>query len=70
MTQLSPPMPQKYDQVYENSTLHLVEGADHSFTDTYQRTAADLTAEFLQDSNTLIISKKRNRHRSLFFMLQ
>ena len=53
MTQLSPPMPQKkYDQVYENSTLHLVEGADHSFTDTYQKTAADLTAEFLQDSNT------------------
>ncbi len=71
MTQLSPPdASKKYDQVYENSTLHLVEGADHSFTDTYQRTAADLTAEFLQNSNTFNYKQKRNRHRSLFFMLQ
>lgn len=51
-TVVSPDASKKYDQVYENSTLHLVEGADHSFTDTYQRTAADLTAEFLQNSNT------------------
>ena len=51
-TVVSPDASKKYDQVYENSALHLVEGADHSFTDTYQKTAADLTAEFLQDNNT------------------
>lgn len=40
----------KYDQIYQNSTLHLIEGADHCFSGNYQKTASNLTTEFLQDN--------------------
>ena len=41
----------KYDQIYQNSTLHLIEGADHYFSDNYQKNAVNLTADFLQNNN-------------------
>ena len=50
-TVVSPNASKKYHEVYENSTLHLVDGADHRFSDKYQDTAANLTAKFLQNNN-------------------
>lgn len=51
-TIVSPNASKKYDQIYQNSTLHLIEGADHCFSDNYRKTASNLTAEFLQDNFT------------------
>lgn len=48
---VSPNASKKYDQVYKNSTLHLIEGADHSFSNNYQQIAANLTRDFLQSNN-------------------
>ena len=50
-TVVSPNASKKYDQIYQNSTLHLIEGADHCFSDSYQKNAVNLTTDFLQDSN-------------------
>ena len=51
-TIVSPNASKKYDQIYQNSTLHLIEGADHCFSDNHRKTASNLTAEFLQDNFT------------------
>ena len=48
---VSPNASKKYDQIYQNSTLHLIEGADHCFSDNYQKNAVNLTADFLQNNN-------------------
>lgn len=50
-TVVSPNASKKYDQIYQNSTLHLIEGADHCFSDNYQKNAVNLTADFLQNNN-------------------
>lgn len=50
-TVVSPNALKKYDQIYQNSTLHLIEGADHCFSDNYQKNAVNLTADFLQNNN-------------------
>lgn len=50
-TVVSPNASKKYDQIYQNSTLHLIEGADHCFSDIYQKNAVNLTANFLQNNN-------------------
>lgn len=50
-TVVSPNASKKYDQIYQNSTLHLIEGADHYFSDNYQKNAVNLTADFLQNNN-------------------
>ena len=50
-TVVSPNASKKYDQIYQNSTLHLIEGADHCFSDCYQKNAVDLTTDFLQNNN-------------------
>nr|3QM1_A Chain A, Cinnamoyl esterase [Lactobacillus johnsonii] len=47
-TVVSPNASKKYDQIYQNSTLHLIEGADHCFSDSYQKNAVNLTTDFLQ----------------------
>ena len=36
-TVVSPNASKKYDQIYQNSTLHLIEGADHCFSDKYKK---------------------------------
>ena len=36
-TVVSPNASKKYDQIYQNSTLHLIEGADHCFSDNYKK---------------------------------
>ncbi|MCT3385346.1 alpha/beta hydrolase [Lactobacillus johnsonii] len=46
-TVVSPNASKKYDQIYQNSTLHLIKGADHCFSDNYQKNAVNLTADFL-----------------------
>lgn len=46
-TVVSPNASKKYDQIYQNSNLHLIEGADHYFSDNYQKNAVNLTADFL-----------------------
>ncbi|WP_304676877.1 alpha/beta hydrolase [uncultured Lactobacillus sp.] len=46
-TVVSPNASKKYDQIYQNSTLHLIKGADHCFSDNYQKSAVKLTADFL-----------------------
>lgn len=50
-TVVSPNASKKYDQIYQNSTLHLIEGADHCFSDSYQKNAVNLTTDFLQNNN-------------------
>ena len=50
-TVVSPNASKKYDQIYQNSTLHLIEGANHCFSDNYQKNAVNLTADFLQNNN-------------------
>lgn len=50
-TVVSPNASKKYNQIYQNSTLHLIEGADHYFSDNYQKNAVNLTADFLQNNN-------------------
>ena len=50
-TVVSPNASKKYDQIYQNSTLHLIEGADHCFSDSYQKNAVNLTTDFLQTNN-------------------
>ncbi|WP_297951025.1 alpha/beta fold hydrolase [uncultured Lactobacillus sp.] len=45
---VDPKYAKKYHEVYENSELHAIENADHSFTGQYQTPAADLAAEFLK----------------------
>ena len=50
-TVVSPNASKKYDQIYQNSTLHLIEGANHCFSDNYQKKAVNLTADFLQNNN-------------------
>lgn len=45
---VDPKYSKKYDEVYENSELHMVPDADHSFTGQYKDSAVDLTAEFLK----------------------
>lgn len=39
---------QKYEEVYANSQLHLIQNADHKFSEPYQKQAAALTADFLK----------------------
>lgn len=46
-TVVSPNASKKYDQIYQNSTLHLIKGTDHCFSDNYQKNAVNLTADFL-----------------------
>lgn len=50
-TVVSPNASKKYDQIYQNSTLHLIKGADHCFSDSYQKNAVNLTTDFLQNNN-------------------
>ena len=50
-TVVSPNASKKYDQIYQNSTLHLIEGADHCFSDSYQKNAVNITTDFLQNNN-------------------
>lgn len=50
-TVVSPNASKKYDQIYQDSTLHLIEGADHCFSDSYQKNAVNLTTDFLQNNN-------------------
>lgn len=50
-TVVSPNASKKYDQIYQDSTLHLIEGADHCFSDNYRKNVSDLTTEFLQNNN-------------------
>ena len=50
-TVVSPNASKKYDQIYQNSTLHLIEGADHCFSDSYQKNSVNLTTDFLQNNN-------------------
>ena len=45
---VNPKYAKKYDDVYENSELHAITDADHSFTGRYQQSAANLTAQFLK----------------------
>ncbi|AEG41074.1 alpha/beta hydrolase [Lactobacillus kefiranofaciens] len=45
---VDPKYAKKYDEVYENSELHLLDGGDHRFTGKYQAMGADLTAQFLK----------------------
>ncbi|QNQ82820.1 alpha/beta hydrolase [Lactobacillus sp. PV012] len=44
---VSPNASKKYHEVYKNSILHLVNGADHRFTPPYQKIAVDYTTNFL-----------------------
>ena len=50
-TVVSPNASKQYDQIYQNCTLHLIEGADHCFSDSYQKNAVNLTTDFLQNNN-------------------
>lgn len=45
---VDPKYAKKYDEVYENSELHMIPDADHRFSGEYKDMAADLTAQFLK----------------------
>ena len=45
---VNPKYSKKYHQVYQNSELNLIDGADHSFTHEYQAKAARLAADFVK----------------------
>lgn len=45
---VDPKYSKKYDEVYANSELHLIENADHSFTNEYKDQAAQLAADFVK----------------------
>lgn len=45
---VDPKYSKKYDEVYANSELHIIDGADHSFTEQYKDQAAQLAADFVK----------------------
>lgn len=45
---VDPKYSKKYDEVYQDSTLHMIEGSDHSFTGEYKDTAAKFASDFLK----------------------
>lgn len=45
---VDPKYSKKYDEVYANSELHIINGADHSFTGEYKDQAAQLAADFVK----------------------
>lgn len=45
---VDPKYSKKYDEVYENSELHMIEDADHRFTGEYRDKAAQLASDFLR----------------------
>ncbi|EEJ71607.1 alpha/beta hydrolase [Lactobacillus ultunensis] len=45
---VDPKYAKKYDEVYENSELHMIQDADHRFSGKYKDMAASLTAQFLK----------------------
>ena len=58
-TVVSPNASKKYDQIYQNSTLHLIEGADHCFSDSYQKNAVNLTTDFYRIIMRFNLYRKR-----------
>lgn len=45
---VDPKYAKKYDEVYENSELHVIDGGDHSFTNEFKDQAAKLAADFVK----------------------
>lgn len=45
---VDPKYAKKYDQTYENSQLHIINGADHSFSDQYGDQAAKIASDFVK----------------------
>lgn len=45
---VDPKYSKKYDQVYQNSQLNLIDHADHSFTGEYKEKAAKIASDFLR----------------------
>lgn len=47
---VDPKYSKKYDEVYENSELHIIENADHRFSGEFQAPAVKLASEFVKPS--------------------
>lgn len=45
---VNPDASRKYHEVYENSTLHVIDGADHSFSGDARKPAINFTIDFLK----------------------
>lgn len=45
---VDPKYSKKYDEVYQNSELHMIEDADHRFSGEYKDIAANLASDFLK----------------------
>ena len=45
---VDPKYSKKYDAVYQNSELHIIDGADHRFSDQYKDQAAKLASDFVK----------------------
>ncbi|GAA3626194.1 alpha/beta fold hydrolase [Lactobacillus hamsteri] len=45
---VDPKYSKKYDDVYSNSELHIIEGSDHSFTGEFKEQAAQLASDFVR----------------------
>lgn len=45
---VDPKYSKKYDEVYSNSELHIIEGSDHSFTGEFKEQAAQLASDFVR----------------------
>ena len=45
---VDPKYSKKYDEVYQNSELHILNGADHRFSNQYKDPAAKLASDFVK----------------------